>query len=113
MNEHTTFTLKPSFAQGLVLGQLSILILLVLVLKYLFLDSQLTPFYKPTYGPLGLEKETINYRQKKKDDIRESELETVVDGVESAEWFNFIVKEVRYAKQIIGALSQLHGLFVL
>ena len=95
MNEHTTFTLKPSFTQGLVLGQLSILVLLVLVLKYLFLDTQLTPTYKPSYGPLGLEKETLSYRQKKKDDIRESELETIVNDVESAEWFNIILKEVR------------------
>ena len=94
MSEYA-FTLKPSFTQGLLLGQLSILILLALVLKYLFLDSNAVPLYEPSYGPLGLEKEATSHRHRKKDEIQESDLETSAEELESAEWFNLVVKEVR------------------
>ncbi|KIP02684.1 hypothetical protein PHLGIDRAFT_283987 [Phlebiopsis gigantea 11061_1 CR5-6] len=46
------FTLQPTFTQGLVLGQVSILCLLVVILKYLFFDPATAQPYKATsYQP--------------------------------------------------------------
>ncbi|KAI0322674.1 hypothetical protein OF83DRAFT_545778 [Amylostereum chailletii] len=39
MGTNYVFSLQPTFTQGLILGQLSILFLVVVILKYLFLDT--------------------------------------------------------------------------
>ena len=49
------FTFQPTFTQGLILGQCSILALLFVVLKYLFLDtehSQKVPVYADPAAPI-------------------------------------------------------------
>lgn len=88
------FSLTPTFTQGLVLGQLSILILLGVILKYLFLDSgpatsdtqtsyPAAPFVKERFSP-GLAKRTLDGRSLKRE--RESE---------STDWFNLVLRQVR------------------
>ena len=57
MSGNYLFSLTPTFTQGLVLGQLSILVLLMLILKYLFLDSTKYPFETTSYHP-GAERHT-------------------------------------------------------
>ncbi|KDQ63775.1 hypothetical protein JAAARDRAFT_189313 [Jaapia argillacea MUCL 33604] len=83
--------LHLTFAQGLILGQISILLLLGLTLKYLFLESSITAFakfqgnypfdscyhnrsteFKVKYG--GLKEEGVEF--------------------ESAEWFNMLIGQV-------------------
>ncbi|CCA77919.1 hypothetical protein PIIN_08742 [Serendipita indica DSM 11827] len=90
-------TLQPTFTQGFILGQLSILFLLALVLKYLFLDSSATPAVPPSFAPLSAQE-----RGAKAGHVFEEKLDESVtslplplhDGTESAEWFNLILHEV-------------------
>lgn len=94
-------TLQPTFTQGFILGQLSILVLLVLVLKYLFLDSSTETAASPPLAPLsssirsGIKRE--NYGEKPISDQDES-LDTppapMSNDKESTEWFNLILHEV-------------------
>lgn len=89
------FTLQPTFTQGLILGQASILLLLFLVLKYLFFDSDPDrPYRKASYQP-----------KVEVDDVREDisdarvnlgKLESELgDGeAESSEWLNLLLKQV-------------------
>ncbi|PFH54623.1 hypothetical protein AMATHDRAFT_134195 [Amanita thiersii Skay4041] len=51
MGANYIFSLQPTFTQGLIIGQLSILVLLGLILKYLFLDSSQDPFETSSYHP--------------------------------------------------------------
>ena len=74
-------SLQPTFTQGLVIGQLSILFLLALVLKYFFLVSDpSTAQHLPTTT-------TIPPSSPKKDVPCEG-------GSESTEWLNVILSEV-------------------
>lgn len=91
------FSLQPTFTQGLILGQFSILFLLVLVLKYLFFDPVATQPYKVT-----------SYQPRIASDDGASpgfsgsrEGQTVADGghgkavgVESADWLNILLHQV-------------------
>ena len=55
MSSGDMFTFQPTFTQGLILGQCSILALLAVVLKYLFLDtehSQKVPVYADPAPPV-------------------------------------------------------------
>ncbi|KAL1741480.1 hypothetical protein HDZ31DRAFT_84795 [Schizophyllum fasciatum] len=91
MSGNYLFSLTPTFTQGLVLGQLSILVLLMLVLKYLFLDSTKTPFETTAYHP-GAERHA---RTGGNTPLDLGEL----DGVDakapiSAEWLNSLVRQI-------------------
>ena len=90
------FTLQPTFTQGLILGQCSILFLLFLVLKYLFFDTDPDrPYRKASYPPKveldSSDEESIAAR------IDLSSLEaTKRDGdSESSEWLNVFLQQVR------------------
>lgn len=92
------FSLQPTFTQGFFIGQLFSLCLVVFVFKYLFFDTTLERPYKSSYQP-RLER-----------DVTDPELITmtqrlrVLDGlegdpekssVESSEWLNVLVQQVR------------------
>jgi hypothetical protein len=94
MGGNYVLSLQPTFTQGLILGQLSILVLLVLILKYLFLDSTEHPFETSSYHPrvdsdLPLRNRKIISREVDDDDVQ-------VKDAESAEWFNMLLQQVRH-----------------
>jgi maintenance of mitochondrial morphology protein 1 len=91
MGSNYVFTLQPTFTQGLILGQLSILFLLVLILKYLFLNSTELP--NSSYHP-RLDSDPSLRNQKHFS--REAEEKNILEwGTESTEWFNMILQQVR------------------
>lgn len=82
---------KPTFTQGLIIGQLSILILLGMILKYLFLESSQYPH------------ETVAYHQQVNNDAfnpqksyqtRQTMPEYDPNASESTEWFNTLLQQV-------------------
>lgn len=86
------FSLQPTFTQGLILGQLSILVLLILILKYLFLDSTEYPFETSIYHP-GVDASNISLR-KSPTKAHPSEGEVPESSPESAEWLNMLLQQV-------------------
>jgi len=90
MGNNYIFSLQPTFTQGLILGQLSILVLLVLILKYLFLDSTEYPFETSSYHPRVDSNVSLRNRVNASQEI-EQEIE---QGDESAEWFNALLHQV-------------------
>jgi maintenance of mitochondrial morphology protein 1 len=98
------FTLQPTFTQGLIIGQLSILFLLVVVLKYLFLDPVSDQPYKySSYQPrpsrddsdLQSSSDDVEKPSSKKTSGR-ADIDTG-SGVESADWINILLHQVRYS----------------
>lgn len=94
MGSNYIFSLTPTFTQGLVLGQLSILLLLALILKYLFLES----------GPASIAQRTV-YSTTTFEKERISELKPIVSGDdanrrngfdhdEPTAWFNLLLQKV-------------------
>jgi len=97
-------TLHPTFTQGFILGQLSILLLLALILKYLFLDSSTESIASPP-PPLAhlangtresiIKLETLENKPLLDQEDSVDTLPGVLpDGKESTEWFNLIIHEV-------------------
>ncbi len=97
-------TLHPTFTQGFILGQVSILLLLALILRYLFLDSSTEPIASPS-PPLahlanGTRESIIKLEPLGDKPLldREDSVDTppvaLPDGKESMEWFNLIIHEV-------------------
>ncbi|KAG1894816.1 uncharacterized protein F5891DRAFT_1060671 [Suillus fuscotomentosus] len=87
MGNSYIFSLTPTFTQGLVLGQLSILVLLALVLKYLFFippesETETVPFHP-------LSKSNPSWHQDVKEDDKDS-----IPEQESAHWFNILARQV-------------------
>lgn len=81
------FTFQPTFTQGLILGQCSILALLAVILKYLFLDterSQNVPVYADPAAPV-LQPSIIS--------AHVGEKPTRV-GSESTAWLNTLLNQV-------------------
>ena len=89
------FTLQPTFTQGLVLGQFSILCLLVVILKYLFFDPATAQPYKATsYQPrLVREEDDSDPQSGVKADVEATQGKA--EGVESAGWLNILLHHVR------------------
>ncbi|KAJ7071299.1 maintenance of mitochondrial morphology protein 1 [Mycena amicta] len=86
------FSLQPTFTQGLVLGQLSILVLLYLVLKYLFLDSTKYPFETSSYHPRA-DTDGLLRRQ----NVSSHSAPENISGdekAESLEWFSMLLHQV-------------------
>jgi maintenance of morphology protein 1 len=82
------FTFQPTFTQGLILGQCSILALLAVILKYLFLDtehSQKVPVYADPAAPV-LQPSILS--------AHVGEKPTRVDP-ESTAWLNTLLHQVR------------------
>ena len=94
------FTLTPTFTQGLVLGQVSILLLVYFILKYLFFDSKSgqlleepheedVPPFRPNFSAEKfIATAFLKTKVKKQDEERDG------DSVESAEWLNVLLKQV-------------------
>ncbi|EIN13499.1 hypothetical protein PUNSTDRAFT_129178 [Punctularia strigosozonata HHB-11173 SS5] len=102
MASNYIFTLTPTFTQGLILGQLSILLLLVLILKYLFLDSEpgrQNPTFHPTLaadkhdeaGRFNMQGTVESVIDEEGDSLEDDEEER--EG-ESADWFNLLLRNV-------------------
>ncbi|KAL5495285.1 MMM1 [Sanghuangporus weigelae] len=90
MGSNYIFSLTPTFTQGLLLGQLSILALLALILKYLFLDSGPQELESPlSYSIASFTQEREN--KPRQSFPAESGLE---QGEESTAWFNLIIRQV-------------------
>ena len=95
------FTFTPTFTQGLIIGQVSILLLVYFILKYLFFDpksSQLlgesseedAPFFRPNFpAEKFIPTPFLQAKGKERDEGRDG------DSVESAEWLNTLLKQVR------------------
>ena len=95
------FTLTPTFTQGLILGQVSILLLVYFILKYLFFDSKTAqlledsadedaPLFRPSFSAEKLI--AAAFLQAK---VTKQDEEHDGDSVESAEWLNVLLKQVR------------------
>lgn len=98
------FSLQPTFTQGLILGQFSILFLLVLVLKYLFFDTVSDHAYR-----------TSSYQPKIERDEDEDGIALVAERLapkpaqdgkqsgnecESADWLNALLMQVLEAYRV-------------
>ncbi|KAG5644742.1 ERMES complex subunit mmm1 [Asterophora parasitica] len=97
MGTNYIFSLEPTFTQGLVLGQLSVIVLLGLILKYIFLDSTHNPFETSSYQARADNNFTLRAQ---KSGIHEDQKELRDDHHESADWFNTLLRQA----------SQLHRL---
>lgn len=91
MSSNYVLSLEPTFTQGLILGQLSILFLLTLILRHLFFDSRAGRHLEtPTYHP-RLDREASAHTK----GISEGkERAAAGEDSESAEWFNLIAQHV-------------------
>ncbi|KZT30362.1 hypothetical protein NEOLEDRAFT_1125883 [Neolentinus lepideus HHB14362 ss-1] len=84
------FTLQPTFTQGLVIGQLSILCLIYFILKYLFFDA--TASHEHSFQPAA--RKTVDITEDP-GQMKSSEMqEKAAEGEESAEWFNMLLGQV-------------------
>ena len=89
------FTLQTTFTQGLLLGQLSILCLLILVLKYLFFVTDSGQPYKPvSYHPQVVNTEDGDESSDSLDSIKLPPDVLSRSGQASVDWFNVILQEV-------------------
>ncbi|KAJ3544938.1 hypothetical protein NMY22_g2617 [Coprinellus aureogranulatus] len=88
MSANYVFSLQPTFTQGLIIGQLSVLILLGTILRYLFFDSSKNPFETTTYHP-QFDKSSILRRQ-----TVETQSGAELKGPESLDWFNTLLRQV-------------------
>ena len=107
----TIFSLTPTFTQGLIIGQLSILLLLAFILRYLFFDTKPVP-PEPSPG-LDIDGELFEGEEKKdkasafSDRLRATarplnsqkdsflqDYPTDATREESVEWFNFLIDGV-------------------
>jgi len=78
------FSLQPTFTQGFFLGQLSVLVLLAVVLKYLFLDTE--PSQKAAERASPVSQPTRPFTQT---DENPKDIES-----ESTEWLNALLHQV-------------------
>jgi hypothetical protein len=92
MGGNYIFSLQPTFTQGLIIGQLSIIVLLGLVLKYLFLDSTQEPFERSSYHP-RVDSDLTLQSQKFHSPSVKSEVQDDTTG--STEWLNVLLRQVR------------------
>lgn len=90
MANNYLLSLQPTFTQGLILGQLSILILLGLILKYLFLDSTQYPFETSSYHP-RVDSDLLLRNKKTAPGLS---WESESPSEESAEWLNVLLHHV-------------------
>lgn len=89
MSSHFPLFFQPTFTQGLIIGQLSILILLGTILKYLFLESS-------QYPPTAYHQQVDNdaFVRQRNFQARQTLPEHDPDVYESTEWFNVLMKQV-------------------
>ena len=104
-------SLQPTFLQGFVVGQISILLLLALVLKYLFFESAppgsptvLAPLPAPRSQQRDAPGAPSDAKQTSASVDAKCSLDSRVAGIESVEWFNLIIREVRSGGVPFGCL---------
>ncbi|KAI6136769.1 hypothetical protein F5141DRAFT_1076555 [Pisolithus sp. B1] len=109
MGSNYIFSLTPTFTQGLILGQLSILVLLALVLKYLFF---ITPIEQ--YDAQSLHPRTIPDYPSWSRTPKVEEDGTHEASIESAAWFNSLARQVIdvYRAKLQNGLTGLKGIEV-
>lgn len=88
----TIFSLTPTFTQGLIIGQVSILLLLALILRYLFLEPAVSsrPPSLPALAAAARQRHETS-RSTSKEDASEAD---DPPPAETAEWFNVILQNV-------------------
>ena len=94
--------LQPTFTQGLVIGQLSILILLGMILKYLFLESSQYPLETASYHQ---QVDNDAFLRKRDLEVPNINLDQDSDAFESTKWFNTLLSHVRTFRQSSGGLN--------
>ncbi|KAF5377503.1 hypothetical protein D9615_005264 [Tricholomella constricta] len=95
MGANYIFSLEPTFTQGLVLGQLSVIVLLGLILKYIFLDTTHNPFETSSYQARADNNFTLRAQ---KPELQEVKNVLCDDRHEPAEWFNTLSRQ---ASQVV------------
>lgn len=100
MGNAYVFTLQPTFTQGLILGQVSILLLLAVILKYLFLDSG--PRKTLSYQPRIIRSEDDEESTDVEGDTQEkgAEITSHPSDTESMEWLNVVLQQVLDAYRV-------------
>jgi maintenance of mitochondrial morphology protein 1 len=97
MAKNYVFSLEPTFTQGLILGQLSILLLLGLVLKYIFLDSaQVNRDDNSSYQPPLNIKYATNHRSIPAETSEEDKTHNLHGGRMQVDWLNELTKQVSF-----------------
>lgn len=95
MGSAYVFSLTPTFTQGLIIGQLSILCLLVVVLKYLFLDPVTVQPYKATSYQPRIVREDEDVDNESEAGVKLETDAAQGEGMESAGWLNILLHHVR------------------
>ncbi|KAJ2928930.1 hypothetical protein H1R20_g8297, partial [Candolleomyces eurysporus] len=88
MTTNYIFSLQPTFTQGLILGQLSVLFLLGAILRYLFFDSSENPFETTSYHP-QFDRNSLLRKQN-----IETQPKSGSEEPESLEWFNVLLRQI-------------------
>ncbi|KAG8219933.1 hypothetical protein J3R82DRAFT_932 [Butyriboletus roseoflavus] len=88
MGNNYIFSLTPTFTQGLLLGQLSILLILALVLKYLFFLPQSDESETPNFHPFTKPHNSSRTR------LPPPEADIPPRDAESANWFNSLARQI-------------------
>lgn len=98
MGNAYVLTLEPTFTQGLIIGQLSILFLLFFILKYLFFDFASSAGSKISYQPRLVINEVDGIRDNSRDKPRRAaEVSEALNGdvpLESTDWLNVVLQQV-------------------
>ncbi|KDR85151.1 hypothetical protein GALMADRAFT_131883 [Galerina marginata CBS 339.88] len=82
---------QPTFTQGLIIGQLSILLLLGLILKYLFLESSQYPHQAASYHQ---QVDTDAFLRQRNFQARKNVPQYDPEAFESTEWFNTLLRQI-------------------
>ena len=89
------FTLTPTFTQGLILGQVSILLIVYFILKYLFFDSKsIQHLEEPTEEDAHIFRPSSSTEKFLQTKAKEQDEEPDGSPMESAEWLNVLLKQV-------------------
>ena len=97
MGNAYVLTLEPTFTQGLIIGQLSILFLLFFILKYLFFDFASSAGSKFSYQPRLVINEVDGIRESSRDKPRRAAESEALNGdvpLESTDWLNVVLQQV-------------------
>ncbi len=106
-------TLEPTFTQGLIIGQFSILFLLFVILKYLFFDFASGPSANFSYQPRLVINEVDgilddSVRDKPRRGTNGSESRSGDIALESTDWLNVVLQQVRFS---LAFLTTRHKLY--
>ncbi|PPQ89589.1 hypothetical protein CVT25_012334 [Psilocybe cyanescens] len=93
---------QPTFTQGLIIGQLSILILLGMILKYLFLESSQDPLRTASYHQ---QVDNDAFLRQRTFQARKTPSGHDPEASESTEWFNTILQQARNLPKVDRVVS--------